>query len=278
MSWQNSVCMGVGTPVIGDIQSFVIEEIPKSGSPIDDFYGATIEILTKLDADFFDKYGDEITSSIFIGLISATENYFRDLLGYILATCPSSQAHSADEKIQLGSLLWAGSLIHNRSAFEFMAFSSGDNISKTIAKFTNYQVKKDHTWDKMLKEYDKLCELRHAIVHSGNVVAGKNALKLGLRKTTNILRVKITYAILQEAGTVCTRLVQAANNDMYEVMVRRWSDEWRSSPSWDPDLEKNSFINLKEMFTSKRDRSNGSIINKMSNEDLYLAARAAFNL
>ena len=277
MSWKNSVCITGPTPSVGDINIFVKSTMPTTDNAIDTFYKSTLEILT-LQPSFFTSYGPGVTSSIFISLISATENYFRDILGFSLSICVISQAHAADEKVQLGSLLWAGNHLHNRSAFEFMAFSSADNITKTLNKFVDFSVPRESSWGKMLKEYDKLCELRHAIVHSGNIVAGKNAIKLSLSKSIGTAYVNVDYTTLQSAGAVCTRLVQAANNDLFELMVSRWAETWRAHASWDASTERALFDTVKTYFTSERDRAMNTIVNKMADSDIYNAVCSDYNL
>jgi len=278
MTWKNSVCMSIGRFAIPNVNNMIIEMEKESESPIDIFYSSTKEILTTINPEYFNQYDDSITGLLLVGLISATENYFRDILGFILTICPDSQAHSAEEKIQLGSLLWSQNNMHNRSAFEFMAFSSGENIKKTFGKFTGYQMNSAGTWVAMLKEYDKLCEFRHAVVHSGHIVAGKNAIKLGLKRTKKIIRVQMTFANLQEAGKVCTALVQVANNELFELLVNRWANDWRKHPSWDATEEELQLATIWRAFLSKRDAGNKAIINAQTKKRLILQVRTSFSL
>lgn len=278
MTWQNSVSMQMGR-VAGPNANTVVHSVPQlKSSAIDDFYASTNSTLTKIDPTFISTYGHDMAGLLFVGLISSTENYFRDILGFILSICPRAQAHAADEKVQLGSLLWAEDYLRNRSAFEFMAFSSADNIRKTVANFACHQVKQNGTFDFMLKEFDKLCELRHAVVHSGHLVAGKNAIKLGLKKSTGVLRVKFEYADLQSTGSVCTSLIQSANNELYEALVSRWADDWRKLPGWNTVDETKLFNRLVDGFASTRDKTNGTIGNAQSTKRLIGQVKTAFNL
>lgn len=237
MTWKNSVSMSIGPFSCPSVDTFVIEQNQNSISPIDAFYEATGDILTKASPEFINMYGEEIVGLLFVGLISATENYFRDILGAILAICPLSQVHSADEKIQLGSHLWGPKDLHNRCAFEFMAFSSAKNVKDTFKNFTAYTINQNGVWNLMLPEYDKLCEFRHAVVHSGHIIAGKNALKLRLRSSKKVMKLSLDYARMQAAGRVCTAFVQAVNNELFEMMVSRWAVEWRRLPSWSEEQE-----------------------------------------
>jgi hypothetical protein len=246
-------------------------------SSIDHFYAGTHQILTKITPDFFKTYGDDMAGLMFVGLISSTEDYFRNILGFVLATCPIARAHAADEKVQLGSLLWAKGQLQNRSAFEFMAFSSADNIRKALTNFAHHQVRHGGALEEMLKEYDKLCELRHAVVHSGHLVAGKNALKLALRNNGYPLKVALNYAGLQSTGAVCTALVQAANTELFEGLVGRWAKDWRRLASWDASQETKLFKTLRTGFLSRRDYNNRAIPN-ISERKLLQQIRQTYNL
>lgn len=276
-NWRDSVCMSLGKKSVPSADSLTSETDFPSCSAIDTFYSAT-GVITRVPPDFSQTYGSDTLGLFFVGLISATENYFRDMLGFILSVCPIAKAHSADEKIQLGSLLWAPTEIHNRSAFEFMAFSSGDNIRKTIQNFLNHQIKQNGTWHAMLTEFDKLCEFRHAIVHSGHIIAGKNAVKLGLRRCEGCLRVHVSYANLQMAAETCTALVQAANNELFEVVVDRWADDWRKQPSWSVSDEEPLFEAIYHAFLSKRDYKNKMFRNRRTGKKLRSLVKAEYNL
>lgn len=278
MTWRNSVCMLTGRVLCPDVNTLVSPIQGPSKSPIDDFYASTSATLTRIDPNFLTTYGEDIAGLLFVGLISSTENYFRDILGLILSICPIAQSHSADEKIQLGSLLWAEDLLQNRAAFEFLPFSSADNVRKAVSKFCKHTIKSNGTFDLMLMEYDKLCEIRHAIVHSAHILAGKNALKLSLRKSSLALKVRIRYPELQASGGVCTALVQAANNELFEAMVTRWARDWRNLPSWEPSKEASLLSRLHAGFLSVRDNDNNSIANGLSKRSLRARIKADFNL
>lgn len=270
--------MSIGRVTCPDTNSLVTPMTGKRPSAIDDFYASTSTALTKVDPTFIATYGDDVVGLLFVGLISSTENYFRDILGFTLTICPVSQAHSSGEKVQLGSMLWAEGSLQNRSAFEFHAFSSAESIRKAVQNFTCYQVRTNGTFASMLNEYDKLCELRHAVVHSGHIVAGKNALKLGLKRSAIPLKVKLGYAELQAAGSVCTALVQAANTELFEELIVRWATTWRKLPSWMPSDEVKLLRAIRAAFLSKRDGANKTITGASKGVQFEADVRAEFNL
>lgn len=278
MTWQGSASMFLGRVSCPDANTLVSPvTLNDRTSSIDRFYAAAHQTLTQVTPAFLQTYGNDMAGLLFVGLISSTEDYFRNVLGFVLSTCPKARAHAADEKVQLGSLLWARDQLQNRAAFEFMAFSSADNVRKALWNFACHQVRQGGALDGMLKEYDKLCELRHAVVHSGHLVAGKNAIKLALRHSGKPLKVSLNYAGLQSTGTVCTALVQAANTELFEALIARWAQDWRRLGSWDAAQETRLFKRIRSGFLSKRDYDNRAIP-RVSSDGLLRQVRQAYNL
>lgn len=278
MTWRNSVNQMSSFVPVADISAYVRISLGDGKAPIDRYYESTRDILTQIDPSFFSNNPASVTSLLYIGLISATENYFRDVLGFILSVCPIAKIKAAEKKIQLGSFLWGGADLHRRTAFDFIAFSSAKNISDTFNEFVGYQVKQNGVWKKTLEEYDKLCEMRHGIVHSGMVLSGKNALKLGLPQTKDVMLVYPSYATLQEAGGVCTTLVQAANNELFEALVGRWAVDWRRLSSWNRSQARKRLKAVHDGFLSNEDSGRGAIGNKVTFNTLIRRIEREFNL
>jgi len=278
MTWKNSVNMPQ-VALVSQNPSLFVEEVKKtSRSPIDNFYYTSADINTKCTPSFLSTNGNTISGLMLVGLISATENYFRDILGYILSICPTSQNKSVEQKIQLGSVLWGGNDVHNKNAFEFMAFSNSKNVVDTFNGFLGYTVAQHGAWRVWLTEYDKLCELRHAVVHSDNVIAGKNAIKLDLQNNKKPLRIKVDYSNLQNASLVCTSMVQAANNELFEMMIKRWAESWRQSGAPSHLFSDKTLLSIRKMFLSGRDRKNNAISNRQADDSFISNVKSDFNL
>ncbi len=67
--------------MIGAPSSSVID------SPIDAFYATTQDILNVANPDFLQQH-PSMGTLLLVGLISASENYFRDLFARIIRICP----------------------------------------------------------------------------------------------------------------------------------------------------------------------------------------------
>ncbi len=254
MSWQESVNQAVGVARINDINGFIRSEASVLEAPIDVFYRASQEILLVGTPAFLTAHSS-MGPLLLVGLVSATENYFRDIFARIIQLCPLAKAHASNQNISLGSVVWHGVRDMERGAFEHLSFADVENIIKTTRKFLNYEL----TRTTVLAEFEKVCELRHGIVHSAAVVAGKNAVRLGIPSSTQKLFINIGFAELQECGAICNTLVASTNTELFIEMAKRWAVSWPKLPSWDPNKKHGLFSSIWNSFYSAKDAASHSI-------------------
>jgi hypothetical protein len=254
-NWRDTINQIVGAERIADIASYVKHEESVNKSPIDEFYEQTKSIMSVATPNSLNS-NDWLGSLFFIAIVSCTENYFRQIFCSILKKCTDSQKHAANNLISLGSVFWHPKDEVERGAFEHISLAGSDNVQATAKKFIGFDMKKKGL-NSILEEYDKVCELRHGIVHSDRIVAGKNGMKLRLSPSEVSSRICIKYSQLQEACAVCTTFVVSLNKILFEEIITRWATSWRSSPSWIPINETDIFKEIWHLFQSKIDKSNG---------------------
>jgi len=258
MSWQQSVNQAVGVSRLGDIKDFV-RHGPSIGSPIDTFYSASREILM-VGTPAFLRAHPPMGPLLLVGLVSATENYFRDIFARIIQVCPVAKEYSAKQTINFGSVIWHGSRDMERGAFEHISFANSDTIIKSANNFLGFQIKATGALD----EFAKVCELRHGIVHAGAVVSGKNAVRLHIASSGRTLHINIDFAQLQECGDVCNTLVASVNTELFVELARRWAQSWPKLASWDPTRKHQLFKRIWQAFYSSIDNANHSIPDNLS--------------
>jgi hypothetical protein len=254
MSWRNSVNQTFGIARITDINTFVRAEAFTEETPIDIFYQASKDILLVGTPAFLSAH-PSMGPLLLVGLVSATENYFRDIFSRLIQICPIAKATSADQSIKLGSVVWHGGRDVERGAFEHISFADVDTVIRASRNFLKYELQKTDT----LLEFGKVCELRHGIVHSGAVLAGKNALNLQLPATTGTLRIEVGFAQLQECGAICTSLVASVNTELFSEMAKRWAVNWPRLPSWNIHQKHDLFKAIWNIFFSKQDAHSAAI-------------------
>lgn len=120
--------------------------------------------------------------------------------------------------------------------------------------------------------------MRHAIVHSSRVLAGKNAIQLNIPPNNEKLSVKVGYAQLQECASICTACVMAFNLKLFEVMGHRWAVDWRHLPDfWDTAKEDEYFSRIWDMFSSVIDRTDLDLA-KMTKAECVNAIKKEYQL
>lgn len=259
MSWRTSVNQSVGVARIADIVTYVKADSSASKAPIDVFYKISQDILKAGTPDFLNLHSS-MGPLLLVGLVSATENYFRDIFSRIIRLCPIAKSSAADQSVKLGSVIWHGNQIAERGAFEHISFADADNIVSASKKFLNYQLNKTD----IVKEFEKVCELRHGIVHSGAIMAGKNAVRLQIPPGIGVMKIEVGFAQLQECGQICTTLVASINTDLFIETARRWAVEWPKLPFWNPKQKHKLFRDVWDSFYSTEDDRNSSTPTKLS--------------
>ncbi len=262
-NWREAVNQTINTAKINDINQYVA---PSSliDSPIDAFYATTQDILHVGQPDFLRQH-PSMGTLLLVGLISASENYFRDLFARIIRICPIAQAASSEQAINLGSVIWHREGLVERGAFENISFADVGKIINTCRKFLKYELKKNGITNgitnELLEEFGKICELRHGIVHSNSLLAGKNAIKLKIPNNVpnEALKITVGYEQLQECSLISTMLIASFNTEMFEEMAKRWAVDWPKLPSWDSETADALFEQIWLSFYSKEDEQNSSI-------------------
>lgn len=262
--WWRSSCRPASSAKILDISAYGrINSIP-TNSPIDQYLSRSEEIIRFGSQTLLDT-NPEIANLLFVGVIAQTENYFRELFAKLLQICPTSQIKSSTRDIKLGSVLWHKSGVIERGAFEAFSFASSENIIDTIRKYFDIGIDSKSDSFALLREFDQLCELRHAIVHSGGIMSGKNSLKLKLPRTEDNFHVQMNFSSFQEASSICTALVYSINTELFHAFGNRWRDDWpKLLHKWDSTTSNRAFTDLWNLFSSTTDMSRGTILGGLS--------------
>ena len=261
--WRNSITQSCAPERIDNINSYINVRNAISQSPIDIFYRSIKDILIAAAPSFFDQHSS-IGPLLLVGIVSATENYFRDILSRVIQICPIAQSSSAAKSINLGSVIWHSGRNLERGTFEHISLAGAESINTTCKQYLKFDLDKKGLTFAILEEYDKVCELRHSIVHSGAIIAGKNAIKLGISPCCNTVTIKVGFDQLQECASICNTLVVSFNNDIFDTLCKRWAIDWRKQASWNPLKENEVFNKIWKACFSKTDNSNGAITERLS--------------
>lgn len=259
--WKKSVSACASTVTLADITNYVDPSSERS-SPIDSFYVGRNSLLSSI-APSYAASNPSMPPLALVGLISLTENYFREILAGIVTICPKAKQKSATKNLNLATA-WIGFGEMEKGAFENTSFSDPKVVKKNLNDLVGVNITNSNQIAAPLEEFGKLCELRHAIVHSAGLLAGKNAVKLELPNSKNSVKIKIGYVELQESAEVCSSLVCAVNLELFVNMAAKWLNEWPRTPAYQDQNPNTLFKKIWGLFYSKFDERNGLISDSLT--------------
>lgn len=257
MSWRDSICQPSGVERVTNLNDYVSRVSISDESPIDQFYEETRNIISFATPQNINS-SSTLGALSAVGVVSCCENYFRQIFSAILGLCTDAQKVAALQTVNMGSVIWHPNSEIARGAFEHTSLAASDNIFKTSEKYLGIKFK-SLGLDAIFKEFDKICELRHGIVHSNRILAGKNGIKLQLAASEKLTRIEVGFAKLQEILAVCQAMIISTNSKLFGVMCERWAKSWRLNPSWVVSKEGEKFKQIWMLFHSNIDSNNNLI-------------------
>ena len=259
--WKQTVSASATTVTIRDVSNYIGVNTPSS-SPIDLFYEGRNDLLRSVDPAFAIAH-PSAPPLMLVGLISQTENYLREVMAGIIQLCPIAKVKSAEKSLNLATA-WFGYGELEKGAFENISFSRAETIKKNLKNLIGYEVTNSSQISTPLDEFDKLCELRHAIVHSAGLLAGKNAIKLQLPSSKNPVKVVVGFYELQEAAEICSSLVCAVNLELFCHISKRWLNDWQRTPAYRSANQNVLFKKVWNLFYSNFDSINSLIMSPLT--------------
>ena len=255
--WKYSVCDTPSSVNFGTSLDYVSSNVV-SNSPIDIFYKQQKEIIRFCTPNFMEN-NPTIAPLMLVGLVSNVESYFRGVFAHCIKLCPIARKKVSNKAMNLSSIYFGYDFIE-LSAFENQSMSDTQVISKNSKAIFDIDVNNPSSSIKSpLLEFQKLCELRHSIVHSNGLINSKNAIELDLPSTKSHYQVQLSFAEIQNAALICTSLICASNIEFFDKMVNRWAFEWRLLPEYDHSERLESFKEIWGIFISEIDSANNSI-------------------
>jgi len=227
-SISNFVHEAPGPNSIGLIDEYLSEfNLP---SPIDAYVKYSRSLLRFGTTEHLEE-NQHLGGLLLLGVVSAAEAYFRSIFSLTLEICPIARETAAEKQINLGGVLWHGHSEFRRSAFEHVTFCSKDDIKKYAKTYLGFTLR-DSEFKTPLNEFDKVCHLRHGLVHNAGILPGRNAVQVGATPSKSPMRIALKYSSLQTLVAATDTLVLTFNRELFGEMCRRWGDAWRKRDDW----------------------------------------------
>lgn len=236
-------------PVVLDLSS-CCQPVRPIGSAIDGFYSTTSQTLTLGTPDLL-RENVTLGRLLVLGLVTGVENYFRTVLLGVTSICPLSRDAISDQMIALGAVDYYGAEQAALGLFEGISFASEAEIKKRTKQILGLTFSDTDSLGVALSNYERICHMRHASVHSQGVLNRGNARALGIPRRDVPLHLVIDLAHLHLAAKACVSAVRAYNDFAYKGILQRWITHKILVGAW--DIDKKYFGPLYELFYSAID-------------------------
>jgi len=194
-------------------------------SPIDEFYNKHAGLTAlggfignALRADLAPVLADQLL----LGYVSATELYFRRLLAATAQICPEVRDNVRDVEIAFGAVDFYPKDGIEYSLTEKITLTEEGKVKSLLVGRFGVSVNGTSSLSRAISQFEKLCHLRHALVHSSGVVNSRNAKSLGHQASRSNCRVSMGENQLQLAAGVCMDLVRSANEEVARHVLWSW--------------------------------------------------------
>jgi hypothetical protein len=205
-------------------------------SPIDGYMRNTAAILTLGQAQAL-RQQPALGRVLLLGIVSASESYFRDTLARLIAVCPKTRAAASTQTLSLGSVYYYDRTDIGYGLLETVSLADARVIQSMTKKITDVDLSGGASLMAALGQFDQICQLRHAAAHAHGQLGAQNAHRLGLRHAPGrgnvILRVDL--AALHEAAQICTNTVRAYNLYVFSKTIDKWLSGGELTGVWSTD-------------------------------------------
>ena len=197
----------------------------RGSSPVDSFY-VDHQGLNKLGSLLQDGHVEDdvkqlLGGQLLLGYVSATELYFRQMISRCVALCPVIRRANHEQMIPFGALDYYHKDSLESALTERASFSEPGTIKTQLEGRLRVKVTPKSSLAQSIEDYEKLCQLRHSLVHSHGVVNSSNAAKLGITAAKS-LETCIDSRCLQVVAGISLNLVRDSNNEIVRSIIWEW--------------------------------------------------------
>lgn len=235
-------------PVLSTEKLFDHSYKESTASPIDEFLTRLLAInrLAPQPANF-DPFQGQL---VLLGAIAAVESYFRTLFRRLIAFDPVCQASVEERDVSYSAAIHLSRDMLPEAMLERISFVSAANITTAIRELIGIKGNIPADLDTAIKDYVKVCHLRHCAVHRFGKLGVSNAIYLGLSEHKGLLEkpLKLDYVALQNTIAISTCLVKTLNDFLFNEMLSRVpSSSWTGTYATDKSL----FTSYYNLFSDK---------------------------
>jgi hypothetical protein len=187
----------------------------------------------------------ELCSVVLLGYLSAVETYFRTLLSRLVHVDPISMRHMGQKPL-LFSVAMSRPRDTLAEALYEDSFASVKELKSSLGEIGMSVNKLPEEIESALREYGKICHLRHCCVHRFGYLGTKNAADLGMAAHQHLIGGIFAASTdeLTDIADALQQFVKTCNNHLFRFVIDRTIDdqhkpdpacEWKWSWSYSKD-------------------------------------------
>ncbi len=234
-----------------DLSALCADRAGDDASPIDDFYSYRTRLIPVGTLAQLSE-NPALGPTLLLGLVSATELYFRRVLATLVSVCPLTRRVAARQTLALGAVDYYHREDLGYGLLENVSIAGSGEIRKQTARIAGVDIQKGTSIDTAITEFERLCELRHAATHSRGHLGHQNLRDLGLEVQKRRLSLAVGLPELHASASVCQNVVRAYNLFLYRSVVERWIAAALFTARWPKDRAR--FSRLFNLFHSALDK------------------------
>jgi hypothetical protein len=183
-------------------------------------------------------------------VFSAAETYFRRVISETLSLCPVAADSAAQQSVPLGAIASFGLGNLGLVISDTRGLTSSGELLQRTKNLLGLSVVKTSSVGAAIDQFERICNLRHCIVHSSGELLYNNRRDLHV-KATGRLCISLDDKAFQDVVQVVVNAVRAYNNFVANEVLQRWFSSGHLVRNWRRD--KKAFLRLHSLFTSNRD-------------------------
>ena len=235
-------------PLLITEQLFDQQYRESTDSPIDEFL-TRLQAINRLAPQpaNFDPFQGQL---VLLGVVAAVESYFRTLFRRLIAFEAICQESVHERDVSYGAAIHLSKDMLPEAMLERISFVSAEKITGAMREMLAVKGNIPADLETAIKDYVRVCQLRHCAVHRFGKLGVSNAISLGLSGHKSLLEkpLKLDYVALQNTIAISTGLVKTLNNFLFNEMLSRVpSANWTSRYVQDKPL----FMNYYKLFADK---------------------------
>lgn len=211
----------LGRAVRLDLAASTAPVVATGRSAIDDFLAIRMDVLSRSGSADRTQLG-----LLLLWVMSASESYFRRIFGELGATCPVAREKMSSQVASVGAIEYFELPAH--AVMDAGSLSDPDSIKKRSLALAAVDVAKIAH---VLEDYDQVCQIRHALIHSSGQLGYTNQNVLKLRKTSPVV-LSLDIATFQTSVVIIENLVRTYNQHAFDSVVERWIQQGLLTGVW----------------------------------------------